>query len=136
MRNITILFLLFFLELEHVSGQEINHMQQPDFILSRRTAALLVENQGEVQHIRYGRHPRSGTPTTYYIDFGCIGDRDYKYYLSCDRVTVYALPQDLPGMMYSIDICDYESQGGWASEEFIAQLRAEGGCASCFYGSN
>ena len=74
MRNTTILFVSFFIALKHASGQETQYLQQPDFILSLRTAAILVEDQCEVQHIRYGRHPRWGTPTTDYIDFGCIGD--------------------------------------------------------------
>ena len=130
MRTTMFLILSLFLLPIRAKSQEIQE-QQPDFISSRRTAALFVESSEDVDHIRYGRHPRSGIPTTHYIDFGYIGDQTYKYYLSCDRYTIYALPQDLPGTIYAIDICDYKPQGGWASESFIAQLRVDGGCSSC-----
>jgi hypothetical protein len=51
----------------------------------------------------------SGIPTSHYIDCGFIGNQTDKYYLVCDRYSIYLLPLNLPGIIYAIGISDYKS---------------------------
>jgi len=100
----------------------------PDFLESRATAAVYAMSFDDVRHIVYSGNGTTGLSEYYYIDRGYIGGNKYKYYISKDGSRVVAIPLLFPNNYYTISICAYTEQGGWASSEYIRSEQERCNC--------
>ena len=111
--------------------QEQDTSYVPDFLDSRFTAAVYVSERSEVRHIVAANSAGYRESPYYFIDHGLIKGVRYKYYINCSRTLVVGVPIEFPGTMYSISICSYTPQGGYASQEYIESMQREADCFPC-----
>ena len=109
------------------AGLAVSAQSLPAFVRSSTTTTFAVNSKDDVKHIIF-----AGTVTPEerysYIDSGLIGDKKYQYYINHERTLVVGVPSELPSVAYVISICDYESQGGWATDGYIDYMKQLSNC--------
>lgn len=104
------------------AGLATNAQSIPKFLNSSTTTTFAVNSKEDVKHIIY-----AGTVSPdemySYIDNGLIDNEKYLYYINRQGTLVIGVPSNFKSVAYVISICDYEPQGGWASDDYINYMK-------------